>query len=295
MAISVSASTTLPSLNRQSSSTRLSASYYSSKLSFSSSLQFLPIRWRSVSSSPVSSRYRSLVVEAKKQTFNSFDDLLANSDKPVLVDFYATWCGPCQFMVPILEQVSATLNDKIQVVKIDTEKYPKIADKYNIQALPTFILFKDGKPFDRFVTYRCGFSGLALAAVAGEGSGFQALRYCGTAALILAELSGNLAARICSEVKTPKKRNSAEILLQRVPRAHEQDLKKAIGDVMEVKGVCRIQNLHAWNFTNTDVVGTIHLHVSAEMDKAATKAQVSDILHDAGINDLTLQVECVEH
>ncbi|OMO68161.1 Thioredoxin [Corchorus olitorius] len=151
MAISMSASTTLPSLNRQSSSTRLSASYYSSKLSFSSSLQFLPIRWRSVTSSPVSSsRYRSLVVEAKKQTFNSFDDLLANSDKPVLVDFYATWCGPCQFMVPILEQVSTTLNDKIQVVKIDTEKYPKIADKYNIQALPTFILFKDGKPFDRF-------------------------------------------------------------------------------------------------------------------------------------------------
>ncbi|OMO68162.1 Cation efflux protein [Corchorus olitorius] len=93
----------------------------------------------------------------------------------------------------------------------------------------------------------------------------------------------------------PLLRNSAEILLQRVPRAHEQDLKKAIGDVKEMKGVYRIQNLHVWSFTNTDVVGTIHLHVSAETDKAATKAQVSDILHDAGINDLTLQVECVEH
>lgn len=55
-------------------------------------------------------------------------------------------------MVPILEQVNAALKDKIQVVKIDTEKYPEIAGKYKIEALPTFILFKDGKPCDRFVS-----------------------------------------------------------------------------------------------------------------------------------------------
>ena len=55
-------------------------------------------------------------------------------------------------MVPILNEVSATLNDKVQVVKIDTEKYPAIADKYKIEALPTFIIFKDGKPSDRFVS-----------------------------------------------------------------------------------------------------------------------------------------------
>lgn len=54
-------------------------------------------------------------------------------------------------MVPILNEVSATLKDKIQVVKIDTEKYPSIANKYKIEALPTFILFKDGEPCDRFV------------------------------------------------------------------------------------------------------------------------------------------------
>ncbi|AAF04439.1 thioredoxin-like protein; 49720-48645 [Arabidopsis thaliana] len=89
-------------------------------------------------------------IEAKKQTFDSFEDLLVNSDKPVLVDYYATWCGPCQFMVPILNEVSETLKDKIQVVKIDTEKYPSIANKYKIEALPTFILFKDGEPCDRF-------------------------------------------------------------------------------------------------------------------------------------------------
>ncbi|XP_010416600.1 PREDICTED: thioredoxin Y1, chloroplastic [Camelina sativa] len=89
-------------------------------------------------------------IEAKKQTYDSFEDLLVNSDKPVLVDYYATWCGPCQFMVPILDEVSSTLKDKIQVVKIDTEKYPSIANKYKIEALPTFILFKDGEPCDRF-------------------------------------------------------------------------------------------------------------------------------------------------
>ncbi|KAE9446085.1 hypothetical protein C3L33_22088, partial [Rhododendron williamsianum] len=94
----------------------------------------------------------SSMVKAKKQTFSSFDELLANSDKPVLVDFYATWCGPCQFMAPVLNEVSAAMIDKIQVVKIDTEKYPSIADKYRIEALPTFIIFKDGEPYDRFVS-----------------------------------------------------------------------------------------------------------------------------------------------
>lgn len=55
-------------------------------------------------------------------------------------------------MVPILDQVGASMIDKIQIVKIDTEKYPAIANKYKIEALPTFILFKDGEPCDRFVS-----------------------------------------------------------------------------------------------------------------------------------------------
>ncbi|WOG92132.1 hypothetical protein DCAR_0311391 [Daucus carota subsp. sativus] len=91
----------------------------------------------------------NMKVKAKKQSFSTFDEMLATSEKPVLVDFYATWCGPCQMMVPILNEVSASLEDKIMIVKIDTEKYPGIADKYSIQALPTMIIFKDGKPCDR--------------------------------------------------------------------------------------------------------------------------------------------------
>ncbi|CAI9116511.1 OLC1v1017676C1 [Oldenlandia corymbosa var. corymbosa] len=133
----------------------VASSLNSAKLAHLSSLQF-PRALRGfgiknqVAESRRNPRNLPLVVEAKKQTFSTFDDLLENSDKPVLVDFYATWCGPCQFMVPILNEVGTTLKDKIQVVKIDTEKYPSIADKYRIEALPTFILFKDGKPHDRF-------------------------------------------------------------------------------------------------------------------------------------------------
>lgn len=86
---------------------------------------------------------------AVKKQFSSFEDLLASTNLPVLVDFYATWCGPCQMMVPILEQVNAQLNNRIQVVKIDTDKYPRLASQYQIQALPTLVLFANGQPVDR--------------------------------------------------------------------------------------------------------------------------------------------------
>jgi thioredoxin len=86
---------------------------------------------------------------AVKKQFSSFEDLLQSSDVPVLVDFYATWCGPCQMMTPILEQVGASLRDRLQVVKIDTDKYPNLASKYQIEALPTLVLFKDGEPAEK--------------------------------------------------------------------------------------------------------------------------------------------------
>ncbi|GAV80831.1 Cation_efflux domain-containing protein [Cephalotus follicularis] len=92
----------------------------------------------------------------------------------------------------------------------------------------------------------------------------------------------------------PLLRNSAEILLLRVPRAHEQDLKEALNGVMKKKGIRGIHKLHVWSLTNTDVVGTLHLHVSTEAEKASMKACLSHTLHDAGVNDLTLQVECLK-
>jgi thioredoxin len=86
---------------------------------------------------------------ATKKQFNSFEEMLTSSDVPVLVDFYADWCGPCKLMSPILEQVNTQLQGKIRVAKIDTEKYPQLASQYGIEALPTLILFKQGQPINK--------------------------------------------------------------------------------------------------------------------------------------------------
>jgi thioredoxin len=86
---------------------------------------------------------------ATKKHFSSFQELLNGSSIPVLVDFYATWCGPCQMMAPILEQVGIYLKERVQIVKIDADKYPQLASQYGIQALPTLVLFKNAQPVER--------------------------------------------------------------------------------------------------------------------------------------------------
>lgn len=86
---------------------------------------------------------------AVKKQYGSFQELINESEVPVLVDFYATWCGPCQMMASILEQVNVQLKQQIRVVKIDTEKYPQVASEYQIHALPTLVLFKQGQMIDR--------------------------------------------------------------------------------------------------------------------------------------------------
>lgn len=87
---------------------------------------------------------------AVKKQFGSFAELLQSSSLPILVDFYAPWCGPCQLMAPILEKVGTQVRDKVQIVKINTDQYPEIASQYHVRALPTFIIFRDGQPIDRF-------------------------------------------------------------------------------------------------------------------------------------------------
>ncbi|MEM9804882.1 MAG: thioredoxin [Cyanobacteria bacterium P01_D01_bin.56] len=86
---------------------------------------------------------------AVKQQFSSFQDMLAAAEKPMLVDFYATWCGPCQLMSNVLQQVKGQLQEQLQIVKIDTDKYPSVASQYQIHALPTMVLFKNGQIVDR--------------------------------------------------------------------------------------------------------------------------------------------------
>lgn len=86
---------------------------------------------------------------ATKKQFGSFQELVSGSTLPLLVDFYAEWCGPCHLMADILEQVNSQLKQQMQIVKINTEKYPELASQYQIQALPTLVLFKQGQPVDR--------------------------------------------------------------------------------------------------------------------------------------------------
>lgn len=76
-----------------------------------------------------------------KGSFNS----LIQSETPVLIDFYADWCGPCKMLAPILKEVKAELGDRIKVLKIDVDSNAEIAGRYQIRGVPTMILFKEGE------------------------------------------------------------------------------------------------------------------------------------------------------
>jgi thioredoxin 1 len=76
-----------------------------------------------------------------KENFNS----IIQDDRPVLVDFYAQWCGPCKVQSPVLKQVASEMGERIRVIKIDVDKNPEVASKYGIQGVPTLMVFKDGE------------------------------------------------------------------------------------------------------------------------------------------------------
>ena len=81
---------------------------------------------------------------ANKVNTQNFQELVLNSAKPVLVDFYADWCGPCKMLTPVIEQIAAE-SDAYEVYKLNVDEAPEIAARYGVMSIPTLIVFKDGK------------------------------------------------------------------------------------------------------------------------------------------------------
>lgn len=75
---------------------------------------------------------------------SSFNDII-QSEKPVLVDFFAEWCGPCKMMAPILKDVKASMGDSVTIIKVDVDKNPQAARQYGIQGVPTLMVFQQGQ------------------------------------------------------------------------------------------------------------------------------------------------------
>jgi thioredoxin 1 len=82
-------------------------------------------------------------------TQENFESEVVQSDKPVLVDFWAEWCMPCKMLGPIVEQIAEEYSDKIKVGKVDVDQAGEVATKFGIVSIPTLIIFKDGKPADQ--------------------------------------------------------------------------------------------------------------------------------------------------
>lgn len=87
-------------------------------------------------------------------TDENFGKEVEASKTPVIVDFWATWCGPCRMMAPVFEKLSGEYSGKLKFAKLDTDENPKTAGKFGIMSIPTMIVFKDGKPFAKLVGFR---------------------------------------------------------------------------------------------------------------------------------------------
>lgn len=85
---------------------------------------------------------------------NNFNEVILNADKPILIDFWATWCGPCRMQSPVIEELSEELQDSVIVAKVNVDENPDIASKFSVMSIPTLVLIKDGK----FIGQRTGLS-----------------------------------------------------------------------------------------------------------------------------------------
>ncbi|MCX8103744.1 MAG: thioredoxin [Candidatus Bipolaricaulota bacterium] len=84
---------------------------------------------------------------------STFTKEVLQSSQPVLVDFYADWCGPCRAIAPIVEEIAHELSNRLKVVKLDVDQNQEIAMQYGVQSIPTLLLFKNGKEIERLIGY----------------------------------------------------------------------------------------------------------------------------------------------
>ena len=115
----------------------------------------------------------------------TFDMETVNSDQPVLIDFYADWCGPCRAMSPVVESIASDLSGQLKVAKVDTDATPSLAMRYGIMSIPTLMVFHKGQVIDRLVGYpgpttsTCA-SGVASKICSTSRAMFPASLYVGT-------------------------------------------------------------------------------------------------------------------
>lgn len=87
-------------------------------------------------------------------TDDTFETMVIESDRPVLVDFWATWCPPCLLIAPILEELAVELDSKLTIGKLDVDYNPNTVSDYGVYSIPTLLLFKNGEPVERIVGYQ---------------------------------------------------------------------------------------------------------------------------------------------
>jgi thioredoxin 1 len=85
----------------------------------------------------------------KELKSSDFEEKVIKSDKPVLVDFYAPWCGPCQMLAPIIDELTEEVKDKADVYKVNVDEEGDLANQFQVMSIPTIIVFKDGKPVNQ--------------------------------------------------------------------------------------------------------------------------------------------------